>query len=83
AGYCARRFISRERRSFEASGSARSEENLRALRADGVEAYLFDGARAEAGIEKAIERAEAIVVSIPPRDGGQRPSERFAPAIAA
>jgi nucleoside-diphosphate-sugar epimerase len=83
AGYCARRLISRERRWIEPSGTARSEERVAALRAEGVEAYLFDGARGEPGLEKAIEQAEAIVVSIPPRDGGEKASERFAPAIAA
>jgi nucleoside-diphosphate-sugar epimerase len=81
-GYCARRLIQRER-GIEASGTARSDEKAAALRAEGVEAFVFDGARADPGLESAIERAEAIVVSIPPREGGERASERFAPAIAA
>ena len=83
AGYCARRLISRERRWIAPSGMARSAETVAALRADGVEAYLFDGARAEGGLERAVERAEAIVVSIPPRNKGERALDRFASAIAA
>ncbi len=80
-GYCARRLIARERR-VEASGTARSDQTVAALRAQGVEAYVYDGERADPGINQAIERAEAIVVSIPPRPRGERADERFAPAIA-
>ncbi len=81
-GYCARRLIQRERR-IEASGTSRSNETVAALRAEGLEAYVFDGVRADPGIETAIERAEAIVVSIPPRQGGEGAAERFGRAIAA
>ncbi len=81
-GYCARRLIGRWP-GVEASGTARSDASVAALRAEGVEAYVLDGARADPGVEKAIERAEAIVVSIPPRDGGEKAAARFAPTIAA
>jgi hypothetical protein len=74
AGYCARRLIKRERW-IEVSGTARTVESVAALRGDGVEAYQFDGADTDPGLEQALGAAEAIVVSIPPRDGaGATPS---------
>jgi nucleoside-diphosphate-sugar epimerase len=81
-GYCARRLIQREPW-IEASGTTRSVESVAALRDEGVEAYQFDGAEAEPGLEEALGKAEAIVVSIPPRDGAGAALERFGPAIAA
>jgi nucleoside-diphosphate-sugar epimerase len=55
-----------------------------ALRAAGVEAFVFDGRRADPGLAPALQRAEAVVVSIPPRgEGGQGSLEVFADAIAA
>ena len=68
---------------IEASGTARTAESVAALRREGVEAYQFDGAEAEPGLEQALEKAEAIVVSIPPRDGAGAALERFGAAIAA
>ena len=81
-GYCARRLIARQSW-IEASGTARSAERVAALRAEGVEAYAFDGAQVDPGLERALKKAEAIVVSIPPRDGARVTDERFAAAIAA
>jgi nucleoside-diphosphate-sugar epimerase len=81
-GYCAQRLIARERW-IEASGTARTAERVAALRGEGVEAYGFDGACAEPGLERALEKAEAIVVSIPPREGVGAALERFATSIAA
>ena len=66
-GYCARRLIAREPW-IEASGTARSAEGVAALRAKGVDAYAFDDAHVDPGLERALKKAEAIVVSIPPRD---------------
>jgi nucleoside-diphosphate-sugar epimerase len=82
AGYCARRFIQREPW-IEPSGTARTPDAVAALRREGVEAYRFDGAEAEPGLEQALARAEAIVVSIPPRDRAGAALERFGAAIAA
>ncbi len=81
-GYCARRLIERESW-IEASGTARTAEAVDALRRQGVEAYRFDGAGVEPGLEQALGKAEAIVVSIPPRDGARAALERFGAAIAA
>jgi nucleoside-diphosphate-sugar epimerase len=79
-GYCARRLIHREPW-IEASGTARTGAAVSALRREGVEAYQFDGAEADPGLEEALGRAEAIVVSIPPRDGAGAALNRFASAI--
>jgi nucleoside-diphosphate-sugar epimerase len=81
-GYCARRLIQREPW-IEASGTARTAEAVSALRREGVEAYGFDGTDADPELEPALKKAEAIVVSIPPRDGAGAALERFASVIAA
>jgi nucleoside-diphosphate-sugar epimerase len=80
-GYCARRLIQREPW-IEASGTARSAESVATLRREGVEAYQFDGSEGEPGLEQALEKAEAIVVSIPPREGAGAALERFGAVIA-
>ena len=80
-GYCAQALI-RRMPSIEPSGTARSDEKVAALRAAGVEAYAFEGAHADPGIEDALKRAEAVVVSIPPREG-DGPLDRFAEAFLA
>ena len=81
-GYCARRLIQREPW-IEASGTARTAESVAALRREGIEAYRFDGTEAEPGLEQALEKAEAIVVSIPPREGAGATLDRFGPTVAA
>jgi nucleoside-diphosphate-sugar epimerase len=68
-GYCARRFIALDR-TIEASGTARSLQSVAALRAEGVAAHRFDGGLWDDGLAADLERAEAIVVSIPPAPGG-------------
>jgi nucleoside-diphosphate-sugar epimerase len=81
-GYCARRLIAREPW-IEASGTARSAEGVAALRAKGVDAYAFDDAHVDPGLERALKNAEAIVVSIPPRDGTGAAVGRLKAAINA
>jgi dTDP-4-dehydrorhamnose reductase len=81
-GYCARRLIQRETW-IEASGTARTAETVAALRREGIEAYRFDGTEAEPGLEQALGKAEAIVVSIPPRERAGATLDRFGPTIAA
>ena len=80
-GYCAEALI-RRTPSIEASGTARSDARVAALRAAGVDAHVFDGTGADPGLEETLGRAEAVVVSIPPR-GGPGPLDRFGDAIAA
>jgi nucleoside-diphosphate-sugar epimerase len=82
AGYCARRLIAREPR-IEASGTARSADGVAALRAKGVDAYAFDDKHVDPGLEVALKKAEAIVVSIPPRNGTGAAVERLKAAINA
>ena len=78
-GYCAEALV-RRTPAIEPSGTARTDERVAELKRHGVEAYVFDGARSDPGIEQALGRAEAIVVSIPPRGPGDGPLERFAAA---
>jgi nucleoside-diphosphate-sugar epimerase len=81
-GYCAEALI-RRTPSIEPSGTARTDERVAELKRHGVEAYVFDGARADPGLEDALKHAEAIVVSIPPRGAGEMAQSRFATAIAS
>ncbi len=77
-GYCAEALI-RRTPSITPIGTARSEARVAALRSAGVEAYVFDGTAADPGLEAAIGRADALVVSIPP--GPQGPLDVFARTI--
>ena len=81
-GYCAEALI-RRMPAIEPSGTVRSDERVAALRRKGVEAHMYDGAEADPGVEDALKRAEAIVVSIPPRGAGETAQSRFAAAIAS
>jgi nucleoside-diphosphate-sugar epimerase len=80
-GYCAEALI-RRAPSITPSGTARSDARVDALAAARVDAHVFDGTRAGPGLEAALRRAEAIVVSIPPL-AGDGPLDLFAAAIAA
>ena len=82
-GYCARRLIRARALDRGEWNCADRESAVNALRREGIEAYRFDGAEAEPGLEPALKRAEAIVVSIPPRDGAGATLEHFGVAIAA
>ncbi|HXZ14799.1 MAG TPA: NAD-dependent epimerase/dehydratase family protein, partial [Roseiarcus sp.] len=79
-GYCAEA-LTRQTPAIEPAGTARSPEKVDALRAAGIDAHVFDGSRANPGIEAALWCADAVVVSIPPDPQG--PLEAFAPAIGA
>ena len=76
-GYCAEALI-RRTPSIEPSGTARTDERVATLRAAGVEAIAFDGASVDAALDEALERADAVVVSIPPRAGAAHSAESFA-----
>jgi nucleoside-diphosphate-sugar epimerase len=80
-GYCAKALI-RRTPAIEPTGTVRSDERVAELRRRGVEVFTFDGARADPGLEDALKRAEAILVSIPPGGPGG-PLDRFAEAIRA
>jgi hypothetical protein len=81
-GYCAEASI-RRAPWIEASGTARTAERVAALRDKGVDAHIFNGNQVGPGLERALTRTEAIVVSIPPRGAEEGPLERLGPAIAA
>lgn len=81
-GYSARRLIARAG-GVEAAGTLRSSDAVAELRAEGVEAYLFDGPRRDPGLTRALARAEAIIVSTPPGPGGDPALAAFAREIAA
>ena len=82
-GYCARRLIERDRW-IEASGTTRTAEAVGALRRENARDLsvrrrstpIPDWSRALA------KKAEAIVVSIPPRNGAGATLDRFGAAIA-
>ena len=80
-GYCARRFIALDP-TIEASGTARSAEAVAALGAEGVAARRFDGELWDKDLAADLDRAEAIVVSIPPDPGGDAALERFGERVA-
>ena len=80
-GYSALHFLGAEE-SLEASGTVREADKARALKSEGVEAFVFDGERAEAAIAPRLAQAEALLISIAP--GAQDPVlARFAEAIGA
>ena len=81
-GYSARRLIARAG-GVEAAGTSRTPEAVAALRAEGVEAYLFDGARRDAGLSEAIARAQTLIVSTPPGPNGDPALAALAGEIAA
>ena len=80
-GYCALHFLATQE-SIQASGTVRDADKAQALRRDGVEAFVFDGQRAEAAMASRLAQAEALLVSIAP--GAEDPVRaRFAGAIGA
>jgi nucleoside-diphosphate-sugar epimerase len=80
-GYSALHFLSGQE-SVQASGTVREAEKALALRRDGLEAFVFDGQRAEAAIAPRLAEAEAVLISIAP--GSEDPVlKRFAGAIGA
>ena len=80
-GYSALHFL-RGQEDVQASGTVRDADKALALRRDGVDAFVFDGQRAEAAIAPSLAAAEALLISIAP--GAEDPVlVRFAGAIGA
>ena len=70
-GYSARAFVDTMRDQLEWVGATtRSPEKCEAMRADGIEPFLFDGKTAGDGIGEALRRATHVLVSIAPDDAG-------------
>ncbi|WP_111563196.1 SDR family oxidoreductase [Rhizobium sp.] len=55
---------------FRVSGTTRSEEKAAALRAEGIEAFVFDGETLDDALLGAINSATHLVQSIAPREAG-------------
>lgn len=80
-GYSALHFLGAQE-GVEATGTVRDPDKAQGLRRDGVDAFVFDGQRAEAAIAPRLAEAEALLVSIAP--GAEDPAlARFAGAIVA
>jgi nucleoside-diphosphate-sugar epimerase len=80
-GYCALHFLA-SREDVQASGTVRAAEKVEALRLEGIDAFVFDGRRADAAMAPRLGEAEALLVSIAP--GDEDPVlARFAQAIGA
>jgi nucleoside-diphosphate-sugar epimerase len=67
-GYSARRIVRLP--GIEANGTVRSVEPAEALRGEGIEAFVFDGVQADAGLTAALAQAQAILISVPPGPSG-------------
>ncbi len=81
-GYSARRIIARAENA-EASGATHDPEAASAWRREGVAAFAFEGARDEEALLAAVARAQILLVSAPPGEGGDPAFARFARQIAA
>jgi nucleoside-diphosphate-sugar epimerase len=83
-GYSATHFVRCCRDRFEKiDGTVTSERKAAALEGEGIDTFLFDGEAANPRIADALARADALLVSIPPDEGGDPALRRFAPEIAA
>ncbi|WP_114944523.1 SDR family oxidoreductase [Microvirga calopogonii] len=83
-GYSVRQFIHLHRERFMAiGGTVRSPEKARAMEAEGLQAYVFDGAGYDPGIPYRIARADALLVSIPPLGETDPVLAHFSQAIAS
>jgi len=81
-GYSALHFA-RERRDLEIGGTVRSPEAAERLRAEGFEAFAFDGATTNSELKAAILASEAVVVSIPPAGGSDPALDAFEAELIA
>jgi nucleoside-diphosphate-sugar epimerase len=83
-GYSAEAFVRQGAALFShVAATVRSPHKAEALRLRGIEAHAFDGGAADGALMAAIERAEALLVSIPAEDGGDPALPVLGEAIAA
>ncbi|WP_417671096.1 SDR family oxidoreductase [Roseibium sp.] len=84
AGYSSKAFVERVRDRFEwIGGTTRSAEKAEALRALGIEPFLFDGTGAGADISSALKQATHVLVSIAPNEAGDPVLNHHGDDIAA
>lgn len=70
-GYSALAFVRRNRGRFSwVGGTTRSAGKAEMLRAEGIEAFLFDGTRPGDGVGRALREATFVVQSIAPSEAG-------------
>jgi len=68
----------------EVAATVRSTDKASALRAEGVQAFVFDGRRRESEVADALANCDALLVSVPPDPDGSDPVLRvYADDIAA
>ena len=83
-GYSVRHFVSLYRERFtEIGGTVRSPEKVRAMEAEGIQAYRFDSAGYDPRILDRIARADALLISVPPVGETDPVLEHFSQAIAS
>lgn len=83
-GYSSRAFVEEVRKRFDwIGGTTRSREKAEALRAAGIEPFLFDGLSASPEISTALTSATHVLVSIAPGDEGDPALELHRPDIAS
>ena len=83
-GYSALYFARTRRALFtEIGGTVRGAAKAAALRAEGIRAHRFDGDFAAPEIAPALQSADALLVSIPPQDGGDAALAHFGAALRA
>ena len=74
-------------RFWRVAGTVRTREKAASIAAGAlkhpVEAFVFDGSAAKPEITAAVMDANAVLVSIPPREGGDPVLDHFADALAA
>ncbi|MCO4053839.1 MAG: SDR family oxidoreductase [Bosea sp.] len=83
-GYSAEAFVRQGGPLFShVAATVRSPQKAEALRRRGIEAHAFDGGAADNALVAAIDRAGALLVSIPAEDGGDPALAVLSEAIAA
>ena len=83
-GYSASHYVLTRRNKYASvCATVRSAEKRDALMQQGIRAYLFSGAKIEDGLAAELERANHVLVSIPPGPAGDPAIAQFAAALDA
>jgi nucleoside-diphosphate-sugar epimerase len=83
-GYSAIHFVTAYRdRLAQIAGTVTSQDKADALAADGNDARVFAPERVDPAIETGLQAADALLVSVPPDEGGEPVLASFANAIAS
>ena len=83
-GYTALQFIHLHGNRFTSiGGTVRSLEKAKALEAEGIQAFCFDGKSFDPAILQHLDQTEALLISAPPAEGRDPILEQFSEAIAA